>query len=105
LEVEMDVKVRPARWGYEYVVELQMVGGPRHGKVQEFHLASLPSAAALTYEYRFPETLADGTTRWDIYALQRNAAHEPVALTHDHSFTYDPKAEPLRPGWTCARAA
>ena len=85
----MNVHVKRARWGYTYAAELPLIGGPRHGQTQLFNLVSMPIAGALTGDYRFCETLADGTTRWDVYSVQRNDGHEPVAFVHDHSFIYD----------------
>ena len=78
-------------WGYEYAVDLPMIGGPRHGRIQEFQLVSTPSAGALTAQYRLPETLPNGDTRWDVYAIQRNEHHEPVAFLHEYSFVWSPR--------------
>lgn len=89
--MNMDVRIEGNGLGYRYIVDLPLVGGPRHGDTQPFHLTSLPSAAALTCEMRMPETQPDGSTRWDLYALQRDAQHRPVCWAHDESFVYRPK--------------
>ena len=80
----------PAGLAYQYAVPLPLIGGPRHGQTELFHLVSRPSAGGLTANYKFCTTLPDGRTRWDTYAVQRNEAHEPVAFVHQDTWIYDP---------------